>query len=167
MSELQPRATEEYGKFPLWFLRLFMLITAMGVLYVGFRIYKSYDSSDWPFVSGMIERSWGTVSPDTPHVRYTYTVGGKIYQGDKVAFRSVGGVYEKRRVLSRYPSGKKVGVYFNPKNHGDSVLERGYKKGSGIWIIVPLVMFLLAMFLHRHVQAVRAKTMEEEVHSQK
>lgn len=159
MSETQPKLTEQYGKFPLWFLRLFILITAAAGLNAGFEIYRAHNSSDWSSVTGMIERSWGSIGPDLPNIKYTYKVAGKTYQGNTVAFRDVVGIYEKKRVLNLYPSGKKVDVYFNPDNHGESVLEPGYKKGSGIWILVPWGMCIIGIFLHRHVSTIRRKTL--------
>ncbi len=162
MTESQARSTEEYGKFTIWFLRLYMLITAAAGLYMGFEIYRSFDSSDWPSARGEIERSWRTDSPTVPSVRYTYVVGEKTYRGNKVAFRDLVGVNETRRVLSRYPSGKKVRVYFNPNNPAMSVLEPGNKKGNGFWIIVPSVMFMIGMFLHRHVSATMAQKVKKD-----
>jgi len=162
MSEVQGSKTEEYSAFQLWFVRLFVLAAALGCLYKGFEIYKSYKSTDWPFVRGKINRAWRSDHPTLPNIRYTYKVGARTYQGNTVAYRDLVGASETKRVLNRYPTGKKVNVYYNPQNHRESALEPGYVKGSGFWIIVPLAMFLIGVLLHRHVSTLRKKAVERE-----
>lgn len=157
MSEAQPGKTEAYGKLQLWFVRLFVLAAAVGCIYKGIDIIKSHKSTDWPFVRGKIDRSWRSDQPTRPNVRYTYKVGEQTYRGNTVAFRDIVGLTKTKRVLDRYPNGETVTVYYNPKNHGESALEPGYQAGSGLWIIVPLVMFLIGVLLHRHVSAAMQK----------
>jgi len=162
MSEVQEIKTEEYSAFQLWFVRLFVLATALGCFYKGFEIYKSYKSADWPFVRGKIDRSWRSDHPTLPNIRYTYKVGAQTYQGNTVAYRDLVGVNETKRILKRFPTGKQVNVYYNPQNHRESALEPGYLEGSGFWIIVPLAMFLIGVLLHRHVSIVRKKSVAKE-----
>jgi hypothetical protein len=153
MSKDQPETTHEYGRSSIWLLRVFMLITASAGVYSGFEMYQSYESIDWPSVSGRVDRSWRTDSPTVPHVRYSYKVGKKGYQGNRVAFGDVVGVAEVKRVMRRFPAGKEVPVYYEPDNPANSVLEPGYGKGSWVWILAPWGMFLVAVLVHRNVSA--------------
>lgn len=91
-------------------------------------------SRDWPQVTGTITKSEVHRSRKkgstmySAEVVYDYTVEGKKLEGDTVWF---GGNYRTssdrgaRDVVSRYPVGKQVPVFYNPQDPTLAVLESG------------------------------------------
>jgi hypothetical protein len=57
-------------------------------------------------------------------VAYVFSVGGKEYHGNRIAFGETGGS-EIDAMLSKYPAGKEVTVFYDPRNPKECVLERG------------------------------------------
>jgi hypothetical protein len=125
---------------------LYLLISLVGLsaLISAMRSRRQADASlAWPGVQGkVIESSLKThystdvdghqTTSHTAVVRYTYSVMGKEYIGDRVAF----GVKTSNRnpateVINRYPVDKLVMVYYNPEKPEQAVLEQ--VSGSG-WL---------------------------------
>jgi len=86
----------------------------------------------WRATEGTITESF--VEEDTrgdgptywPRVKYRYDVDGISYVGECIApFQGVGFRSIARRERARYPAGRTVTVYVNPRNPGDAVLEPG------------------------------------------
>jgi len=100
---------------------------------------------DWPSVSGTIVSSgiretteWKRKGIKTgrdrtlylPNVLYNYEVQGNKYRSYRVFFEGAEDYFDPgnaREIVSRYPSGKKVSVYYNPENPQFAVLETGVK----------------------------------------
>lgn len=75
-------------------------------------------------------------------VRYTYTVSGREYTGDRYAFNSAkssdsGWVYD---ALKLYPPGAKATVYYDPSAPNRAVLRRGLD-GSDLFILLFMTPF--------------------------
>lgn len=62
----------------------------------------------------------------SPDVRFTYSVGGVDYTGDKLSNISVSSSDRRAQQAKadRYRPGTKVTVYYNPENPSESVIER-------------------------------------------
>lgn len=62
-------------------------------------------------------------------VRYSYTVGGQSYTNDQLSaatdYFSSSNQSRTRDFLNRHPVGASVTVFYNPRQPGSSVLERG------------------------------------------
>lgn len=146
---------------PLYHLvnTLFLVLGLAFFITGSFPYYRAAQAADWPFVMGRIEVSEmratdparGATLSHKVKLEYTYRVDDVDYHGRRVEF----GVGSKaflleefaERLVQRYPVGKMVRVYYNPTNHGKSVLERSPSLGSGmIWILFAVV-FLTVSFM--------------------
>ncbi len=84
---------------------------------------KSYVMSRWPTVPGKITSSWEVL--DGERIKYQYEVGGKHYTGHSVSLGPRGGTAEPtfQELGEKYPPGREVTVYFDPKHPATAVLE--------------------------------------------
>jgi hypothetical protein len=115
-----------------------IIILAIG----GFRAREAIISLQWPDISAVIisaELESIRVSPghSTRHkaiVLYEYIVDGKSYTGDKVSFTDSPrkDPNHGQLIVKKYPKGKSVKAFYNPKDHAEAVLER-----SGEWYLLP------------------------------
>jgi cell division protein YceG involved in septum cleavage len=130
------------------------IATGIGVSLSGvMTIMNGRTSSSWPSVKGTIiasgvssERKRETttqrayISSDAALI-YQYQVNGRAYSSGKIrigdfAFRSGS---RAKEIVSKYPEGKKVIVYYNPKNPEITVLEPGMPRGSLLFVGVGLL----------------------------
>ena len=105
--------------------------------------------SQWPSTMGTVmmsrveQRSTSDGYTDYPVVQYSYQVAGQPYQGMKLAPGPEVGGTGVNKVVTRYPTGAQVMVFYNPQNPSDAVLER---KAPGQWIMwLLLVVFDCAL----------------------
>lgn len=122
---------------------------------------RAVSSRDWPTAEGTIvssevdseTRSVGDGQSSTscwPKVGYDYTVNDKTYSGDTIAFSSLrsgphigSGRAEAQVVVDRYPVGKQVRVYYNPKDPEIAALESG---DTALNFIAPVAGVFLILF---------------------
>ena len=110
---------------------------------IGIVLYRRMQKSSaeekaaqsWPTTNGTILSSslqWrsgahGTQSQEAV-VIYQYQVSGQIYQGRTVRageqFLTVRVPGQAQAIVSRYPAGAQVTVYYNPANPSDAALEK-------------------------------------------
>ena len=117
---------------------------------------KSEESQAWSATSGQVTESYVRESQSRdddgyittsyyPEVRYIYQVLGVEYTGKRIAFG--GGVSSGRKnaseMITQYPVGKTVSVYYDPNNHEDAVLER--RMGSKGLLIIGIAFTLVAV----------------------
>lgn len=107
-----------------------IILTIM--MYIGRRRIKA--AENWKMTFGEIVESGARVARQkrnsatyVPHVVYTYEVGGQVYRNNRVHFgfeppASIRSWVEA--AAAPYPVGKRVNVYYDPKNPADSVLEK-------------------------------------------
>jgi hypothetical protein len=93
---------------------------------------QSRDSVRWPKVSGAIllssvhvGRGRYSTHCSYPAIRYTYTVAGRVYVGDRVTFAESCSEITAREVAAHYPEQTQVQVFYDPNAPGVSVLEPG------------------------------------------
>jgi len=117
-----------------------IFITA-GVL-IAFFAWKSHQisvaSTAWPTAGGKIIRSeiersksssasndtdMATDSPEYAKIVYEYTVDGKRFESNKISFSVF--TDNPRKLVSQYPKGKSVRVYYHPEKPNHSVLVPG------------------------------------------
>jgi hypothetical protein len=143
-------------------LAIILIFGGIGVFLVisSLRNQKKAEvSKSWPGTAGTILRtevkqSQGTADEQGvsqtsyyPFVEYDYFAGGQSYRSDKIAFgarRTYNSQSEAASILSKYPEGGQVQVYYNPANPSEAVLERKPAAGrSGL--IVGIVFLVLSL----------------------
>jgi hypothetical protein len=139
---------------------------ALLVFYLGFDEMKIiWECSDWPSVSGTIISSdirktteWKRKGIKTgrdrtlylPHILYNYEVQGNRYQSYRVFFEGAEDYLDPgnaREIVNRYPSGKKVSVYYNPENPQFAVLETGIKFTNLLFPATGILFILLGLWV--------------------
>jgi hypothetical protein len=77
-------------------------------------------------------------------ILYTYEFNGRAYRSNRYHFMggSTSGYKGKADIVHRHPTGSKVTCYVNPRNPGDTVLERGWT--DEMWFgAIPVVFMLI------------------------
>jgi hypothetical protein len=84
---------------------------------------KAYVTSRWPTVPGKVTSSWEVLNGE--RVKYDYAVNGKRYVGHQVSWGPRGGTAEPtyQELAEKYPPGREVTVYYDPKRPATAVLE--------------------------------------------
>ena len=141
-----------------------LLLLVGGLIIVAFllTVWKGLRTRCWPVTFGRVITSGVTAAksedmpeesslPDQAKVVYEYEVEGKRYTADTLQIRgnmqTARSVCRERELLSRYPPGTSVLVYYNPAKLEEAVLQPGVPKG-----LLPLtaggaVLFLVGLGL--------------------
>jgi len=98
------------------------------------RAHPRGGAATWPVTRGTILSSTiqvlrtGTARHEVPIVRYSYQVGREVYQGSRIRAGGDTRTGEEgnraREVLTRYPVGTSVHVFYDPADPTRSALER-------------------------------------------
>lgn len=122
---------------------VFFVVFLLGVVVLGYGCRdtrSAKESLHWPETPGVITASFvheyteidDSEPAFTPRIGYLYTVDGKTYSNDLISFefKSMRNRSEKTKlwaeaVISDYPIGSAVTVYYNPANPQISVLQKG------------------------------------------
>ena len=128
--------------------------TGLALLFVSIRYYlQARASLTWPSVFGTIVSSIVTTSRGSEgetfyqaSITYSYDVNDRTYQATRVKIGKQnvywsGGESLAQSVVNKYPSGKKINVYYNPNAPENAVLEPGLKKTW--WIALTLSVAIL------------------------
>lgn len=109
-------------------------------------------SKRWPTSAGTVTASALEQLPDSKRryraaVRYSYRVGAKEYQSDRIFW----GGNEGRRshmasVVETYPAGCKVPVHYNPQNPAEAVIDPVQNTGSRPLVLYAMAMMTLGLF---------------------
>ena len=132
---------------PLIFAVIFVMLGG-AVLYFGARNERTAQQSrSWPTAPGRIIESRLIESTSTdsdgmtsttyrPTIRYSYEVGGKNYQGDRLN-RGMSMAYDAgtARIMARYPMDGTVTVYYNPASPAELALETTARGGTAMKIV--------------------------------
>lgn len=97
-------------------------------------------------------------------VKYTYQVGGVVYENDRRSFRQTDVAADgfsdneegRRELNERYPRGKPCTVHYNPDNPAESCLEPG--AGATAFVLGAISAFLLGLGTLFLVAALRGDT---------
>jgi hypothetical protein len=102
----------------------------------------AFRSAHWPTTEGVIQTAkMKREVSNGPHrhmthsaeISYAYEVAGTNYTGTQVAFGEMSASVDYARgILDRFPVGRKVPVYYFPKDPQTAVLETGVHGGT--WI---------------------------------
>jgi hypothetical protein len=125
---------------------VFLILNVIFPAIIFFMRRRMATVSQWPSTMGTVNNSYlerrhssEGGSTDYPVVEYSYQVGGKAYQGMKIAPGPDVGGTGAGKVVARYPAGAQVMVFYNPQNPSDAVLETKAPAQWIIWLI--LVIF--------------------------
>jgi len=156
-----------------FFSRIFPIIfIAAGAITIFFGInglIRAEASLDWPNTQGIVLKSSvgshtksGTngVRSTTYHaeILYRFSVDGKIFKGDTIASGDFGSNDQAhaRRVVTNYPKGKSITVYYMAENPKECLLEPGLKLQAwftpGLGLVFLLVGSLMALFLPKMIR---------------
>lgn len=123
-----------------------IVLLVLNVIFLGiiFFMRRRMDAvRQWPPTMGTVNTSYleRRSSSDSgltnyPVVQYSYQVGGQTYNGMKIAPGPEVGGTGAGKVVSRYPAGAQVMVFYNPQNPSDAVLETKAPAQWVIWLIL-------------------------------
>ena len=120
--------------------RLFVIVFIMlGLFCLAFGTslaIQGIRASSWPMAKGIVIKSEVKALKTQEKIRiarlcfyidYIYQVRDKVYEGHKISvgWQCFGSEDKIKRLLMLYPSGKKIQVYYNPKNPSQSLLQPG------------------------------------------
>jgi hypothetical protein len=141
--------------FPLIFVVIGATIAFFGIR--GLILAKA--SVEWPTAQGSVVESWvdrqfsRDKNRSTYHyyarLFYEFSVDGTTFTGDRVAYGDHGSndPSHARGVVSRYPQGKTVTVYYMPGNPEECVLEPGLQGQAWFLPGLGLVFFVVGIGL--------------------
>lgn len=126
------------------FVLLILNVIFLGILF--FMRRRMAVVSQWPSTMGTVMMStidWRSSSESGstayPVVQYSYQVNGQAYQSTKLAPGPEVGGTGAQKVVSKYPAGAQVMVFYDPQNPSDAVLER---KAPAQWLLwLMLIIF--------------------------
>ncbi|MDB5045069.1 MAG: hypothetical protein JWQ08_1119 [Deinococcus sp.] len=132
-----------------------LLLAALGLFWVaGLQSWRSVRAATWPTAPGSVTRTWLEPSSGgggrqriwTPHVAYTYTVGGVTYSGERLTYGTRGNsdYGQQQRALKRYPVGGAVRVHYAPGTPQKSVLESGLRGIPWMTFVVAALILILS-----------------------
>ena len=139
----------------------FMLV--FGVVWTAIAVYiftRSRKSASWPEAVGKVlftevrRVQSGTHSASTgsltyqPYIKYEYAVGGRRYDNANysVAARPwTADPAPAAEILTRYPVGGDVPVFYDPSNPGDSALIPGDSGGNSYFLALGAVFLTIGI----------------------
>ncbi|MEK7560409.1 MAG: DUF3592 domain-containing protein [Patescibacteria group bacterium] len=137
------------------------IVGALLTIFLGIPMAtNAFESKGWPTVDGVITVSNFTTNQDRDDgsvtygasIAYDYTVNGAAHTGSTVHFGqySTSDPSYGRGIVSRYPVGKQVRVFYDPDDPAKSVLESGAGWSSfmvaGIGLLFTLLGFVGGFF---------------------
>jgi len=120
----------------VWIFGLVFLLLGIVFLIVGLVATKrAQTAQSWPSIPGTVSRTDVVKHEDSdsdgltsvtyePVVEYSYSVMGQPFTGKRIAFGTNRYNFKKaEEIVSRYPAGSRVNVFYNPEKPKDAVLE--------------------------------------------
>ncbi len=162
-------------KMAFFFSRIFPIVfitIGAGIALVGIRgLLRAKASMDWPSAPGRVleasvvshrsRRNAGSRTIYHAEILYAFTVDGTPFSGNRVAYGDYGSSNPShaRQVVTRYPKGTIVTVYYMPGNPNECLLEPGIRGQSfllpGFGFIFFAVGSLIAIFLPKAINKQR------------
>ena len=120
-------------------LGLFVIASLFATIWGWVIISKGRKTLAWPNVTGVVEESTPTSEADDflPHILFSYSVSGEVYRRTLDFPLGMTPTPEfTASYMARFPVGKSVQVYYDPKNIYSATLEPGPIKGD--WLVFTL-----------------------------
>ena len=161
-------ATEHYDSViaPMWatgFGRVAICASVVGLLslmaYFGSLIIAKQNERPWSSVNGTIvdsrteSDSQGRQTSYAPLIEYSYFVFEREYHGRAVTAddQGVDTLAEAEKIAGRYPKGRPVIVYYDPKDPRDAMLERPpANRPNRAALAVAIASFAVVIYATRH-----------------
>lgn len=117
---------------------------------------EARSTASWPHVQGVVKasqikeerhqtKSGGMYLVRKPSIRYEYTVGDAVLEGDRYCVAPEGLTQEQAESAVRtHPAGSSTTVYYDPQDPKKSVLEVGLGRVAGIVWTVRIALGLAA-----------------------
>ncbi|PSO19553.1 DUF3592 domain-containing protein [Bradyrhizobium sp. MOS003] len=151
-----------------WFVYA-MLLAPLGLILVAaiVKTWQVREARNWPQAPGKVmtsvaelrdvkvfddDREGGSrlESRNFANVTYEYSVGGRKLRCNRISIGEDLGNFEVAEKLAKYPAGRVVTVYYNPRHPDQAVLERDLPKGLwgclGIGTLIVLAIVLGSAF---------------------
>lgn len=141
----------------------------------GYTVYQNgVASENWPTAEGTViqseikksERTTGTGSSKRtevrhiPQVAYTYTVDGQSYRSSRITFGAINAL-NAGATVNRYPKGKSIEVFYDPKNPDEAVLQPGAQTTSSIFFMGLGAIFAVIGLKQLSTQLKRSKALSQ------
>ncbi len=120
------------------FISVFFLV-GFGLLGFGlYSYYRGHQALSWPTVEGRLEACHLKEKSDSDsttwevNVRYSYSVAGQEFEGQRLAFGySASSAHEAHKgIYEKLKSASVVTIRYQPDNPGDSVLAAGFNRST-------------------------------------
>ena len=141
---------------------IFFFIGAIFTFF-GFKFIRQQQAAqNWPSVQGMITDTYIKESvnesfdetDDTityvPKVVYEYMVDGEVYSSMQLTIgfeRSYDRRQKAEEVLTSYPVGVRVNVYYDPANPAEAALNRDLNGFNNVALIVGIVLLAIGVII--------------------
>lgn len=139
-----------------WFAIVFGVVGIIGTIAGAVLLANGIASRRWPSTGGHVIRATaeyqtqdgGDTTICVPRVDYRYAVSGQEYVGNQISVRR----FRTRRVdveavLSKYPVGSRVVVYYDPAKPSAALLEPGADIQAGLPLAVGIVFMIVAAII--------------------
>ena len=132
-------------------LSLILLIAFPFLIWAAWKSVRlSRESAVWPSVPGTVtaaERKKRGFRMQ-PCITYSYQVEGRDYAGTKITFAAAVPSKDVEPILSQYPLGSEVKVYYSPRHPSVAVLEPGPNRYVSAILRSYMVWCVLILFLN-------------------
>lgn len=138
-------------------LGFFALCVAVFLVALIVKLYETNRAARWPKAMARITRSKSgfaltrTNDTDIPRneraadIEYEFEVAGKTYRGNRFTLAEITSEDEVPGILARFPEGKIVPVYYNPKNPSEATLDRDVPQGAMLGCLTLLAVGVAAV----------------------
>lgn len=132
------------------------LFAILGAVFIAVAFYlrkRAAAAALWPSTRGVVVESSLANDPSNGRfsfsIRYQYSIAQQSYINSQVSFALIANSYQaKQDVVSRYPVGQEVTVYYNPDSPQDAVLENQQTGGWILFVVVGAIFVLFGLFTH-------------------
>jgi hypothetical protein len=134
---------------------ILILVGTLVLIWQGILFKEAQDARSWPTANGKIissrlsaERDSGFNKPMMygTSIKYEYSIDGKAFVSNRILFGQMTSNWSNgaNTLISRYPPGKVVTVYYNPKNPEIAVLEPG-KIGTILFVFIAFFFLIIGL----------------------
>jgi hypothetical protein len=132
-----------------------LAMSCFGALFTAIGLWARHlnqQAAAWPNALGeIVESSIDRKihgSEWTARVRYRFTVQGREYESRQISFKVRSATLAaERKLVAAYPLGRKVRVFYNPKEPSLAVLERNSSYGWLLFVAFGILCFSAAALI--------------------